>query len=101
MTKVSVIVPCYNHEAFIAEALASVLNQTAPIDEVIVVDDASTDRSLEIIRSNRDPLIRLIALKKNQRGKKRSISELRKRETSSSPFVIPTTFGSGRRLSDN
>jgi glycosyltransferase involved in cell wall biosynthesis len=66
--KISTIVPSYNHEAFITEALVSVLNQTVPVDEVIVVDDASTDRSLDYIRSNPDVRIRLIALEKNQGG---------------------------------
>jgi glycosyltransferase involved in cell wall biosynthesis len=68
MARISTIVPSYNHEAFITEALASVLNQTVPVDEVIVVDDASTDRSLDCIRSNPDARIRLIALEKNQGG---------------------------------
>jgi glycosyltransferase involved in cell wall biosynthesis len=48
---VSVIIPCFNAESWIAEAISSSLNQTyAPI-EIIVVDDGSTDNSLKIIQS--------------------------------------------------
>ncbi len=42
------MIPCYNGAAFLQEALDSVMSQTMPVDEVIVVDDASTDHSAEI-----------------------------------------------------
>ncbi len=45
---VSVIIPCYNGEAFLKEAIDSALEQSYPRVEVIVVDDGSTDRSPEI-----------------------------------------------------
>jgi GT2 family glycosyltransferase len=48
---VSVIIPVYNGERFLAEALHSVLSQDYQPIEVIVVDDGSTDRSSEIIHS--------------------------------------------------
>jgi glycosyltransferase involved in cell wall biosynthesis len=57
---VSVIIPVYNVEAFIAEALESVLQQTFRDFEVIVVDDESPDGSVEIIKQYSDPRIRLI-----------------------------------------
>ncbi|SIT92237.1 glycosyltransferase [Pontibacter indicus] len=47
---VSVICLCYNHERFIAEALDSVLAQTYPNLEIIIMDDCSTDNSVAIIR---------------------------------------------------
>lgn len=47
---VSIIVTSYNHDAFLEEALDSVFNQTWKNTEVIIVDDASTDRSVEIIK---------------------------------------------------
>jgi glycosyltransferase involved in cell wall biosynthesis len=47
---VSVIVPCYNAAEFLEEALRSVLAQSYPEVEVLVVDDGSTDNSAEIAR---------------------------------------------------
>ncbi|MEO1051674.1 MAG: glycosyltransferase [Bacteroidota bacterium] len=47
---VSVICLCYNHERFVREALTSVIDQTYEHVEIIVVDDASTDASVEIIK---------------------------------------------------
>ncbi len=49
--KVSILIPCYNTEQWIAQAIESALNQTYFNKEVIVVDDGSTDRSLEVIKS--------------------------------------------------
>jgi len=46
---VSIIIPNYNHAHYVAEAINSVLNQTYPDYEVIVVDDGSRDDSREII----------------------------------------------------
>ncbi len=47
---ISVLVPCYNAERYLAEALDSVLEQSQRPAEVIVVDDGSTDRSAEVAR---------------------------------------------------
>lgn len=48
---VSVILPVFNGEPHLAEAIQSVINQTWSAVELIVVDDGSTDRSCEIVRS--------------------------------------------------
>ena len=50
---ISVIIPNYNHQDYLAERLDSVLNQSYDHIEVIILDDASTDGSLEVINSYR------------------------------------------------
>lgn len=55
---VSVIVPMYNAARFIAEALASIRSQTVAVDEIIVVDDGSTDDGAEIVLAQ--PQVRLM-----------------------------------------
>jgi glycosyltransferase involved in cell wall biosynthesis len=46
---VSVIIPVYNGERFLAEAIDSVLNQILPPDEIIVVNDGSTDGTAQVV----------------------------------------------------
>lgn len=54
--KVSVIIPVYNGSKYLAMALDSVLAQTYPLHEIIVIDDGSTDSSPGILRSYGDRL---------------------------------------------
>ena len=49
-TSISVIVPVHNGARFLSEALRSVKGQTLPADEIIVVDDGSSDGSADIVR---------------------------------------------------
>lgn len=51
---VSILIPCYNGEQFVAEAIESALEQTYPHVEVIVVDDGSRDNSVEVLKSYGD-----------------------------------------------
>lgn len=46
---VSIIVPCYNHEKYIAECVISIFNQTYQNFELIIIDDGSTDKSFEVL----------------------------------------------------
>lgn len=48
--KVSVIVTCYNHEAYIEQCIRSIYSQTYSNIELIIMDDGSTDNSLDIIK---------------------------------------------------
>ena len=48
---VSIIIPCYNAEEFVGEAIESALNQTESECEVIVIDDGSSDKSTSVIES--------------------------------------------------
>lgn len=58
---VSVIMPVYNVEAYVAEAIQSVLTQSFTDFELIIVDDGGSDRSLEICYGFADPRIRIIS----------------------------------------
>ena len=57
MPKISVIMPAYNAEKYIAEAMDSILNQTFRDFEFIILNDCSKDRTEEIILSYDDPRI--------------------------------------------
>src|SRR5690349_17940879 len=61
---VSVIITMYNSDAFIADAIQSVLQQAphAWKIEIIVVDDGSTDHSCQVVKNINNPLIRLVPL---------------------------------------
>jgi glycosyltransferase involved in cell wall biosynthesis len=63
MKKVSIIIPVYNVEAYIAQTLDSVLAQTYDHLEILIVDDESPDRSIEICRRYDDPRIQIIQQK--------------------------------------
>ncbi|HWR75636.1 MAG TPA: glycosyltransferase [Thiobacillus sp.] len=57
-TLVSVVMPAYNHERYVATAIESVLGQTWPNLELIIIDDASRDRTWEVISGYADLRIR-------------------------------------------
>jgi glycosyltransferase involved in cell wall biosynthesis len=56
---VSIIIPLYNKEEYIENTLKSILNQTEQNFEIVIVDDGSTDKSIEIINKISDPRIKL------------------------------------------
>lgn len=62
---ISVIIPTYNREHHILESLESVLNQTYENLEVIIVDDASTDNTEEVVLSIKDERVKYHKLKEN------------------------------------
>lgn len=55
----SICIPNYNYARYIGETIESVLNQTYPHFEIVVVDNASTDNSVEVVKSFSDPRIKL------------------------------------------
>ncbi len=57
MTSISVVIPAYNAESFLAEAIASALAQSPPVSEVVVVDDGSTDDTASLAASFGPPVI--------------------------------------------
>lgn len=82
MEKISVIIPLFNKEHCICKTIESVLNQTHTYFELIIVNDGSTDHSLDLAKSYQDKRIRIID-KENEgvsmtrnRGAKEADSEL-------------------------
>jgi glycosyltransferase involved in cell wall biosynthesis len=59
MKQIAVVIPLYNHAAYIGDAIRSVVAQTRAIDKIVIVDDGSTDDSVEIVRAFAEPRIEL------------------------------------------
>jgi GT2 family glycosyltransferase/glycosyltransferase involved in cell wall biosynthesis len=90
--RAAVVMPLYNYEKFVAHALESVLEQSLPELELIVVDDASTDDSLRVasgwMATNRDRFCRAVLMKNRANSglgstRNRAIAE------ASALFVMP------------
>ncbi|AWG21426.1 hypothetical protein FFWV33_07720 [Flavobacterium faecale] len=60
MTTFSIIMPAYNVGLFIEESIESVLNQTYPHFELIIIDDGSTDNTFNLISNNKDPRVKVL-----------------------------------------
>jgi glycosyltransferase involved in cell wall biosynthesis len=60
MPKVSIVIPTYNRAQYLVRAIRSVLDQSFQDFEIVVVDDASTDDTLQTVESFRDPRIRYL-----------------------------------------
>lgn len=65
MVKVTVLMPVYNGEEYLKEAIDSILNQTFKDFELLIINDGSNDGSLDIINSYQDPRIRLVNNEEN------------------------------------
>jgi glycosyltransferase involved in cell wall biosynthesis len=61
MPKVSVIIPCYNAMPYLSETVDSVLRQTYTNFEIIIIDDGSSDKTVEWASQLTDPRIKLIS----------------------------------------
>ena len=72
--KVSIITASYNYAEYISEAIESVINQTYPNWELIIVDDGSKDNSVEIIKSycDKDNRIKLV---QHKNGKNKGLKQ--------------------------
>ncbi len=69
MSKLSVIVPCFNAGSYISKALDSLVNQTLKDIEIIVINDGSTDNSKEVIESYKSQYPEIIkAYHQNNKG---------------------------------
>ncbi|MEH1833149.1 MAG: glycosyltransferase family 2 protein [Nostoc sp.] len=63
--KVSVIIPAYNTEVYIARAIESALEQTLTDIEIIIVDDGSSDQTVEVAKSFTDQRLKVIVNQQN------------------------------------
>ena len=63
--KISVVTASYNYQDYIKETIQSVLDQTYNDWELIIVDDCSTDNSVDVIKSFNDERIKLFINEKN------------------------------------
>jgi glycosyltransferase involved in cell wall biosynthesis len=63
--KLSIIMPVYNSEKYLRESTESILNQTFKDFEFIIINDGSTDSSMEIVKSYKDPRIKIYDLSTN------------------------------------
>ena len=66
---VSILVPCFNEEKTIEKCLKSWINQSNPVDQIVVVDDGSTDNSLKVLEKCKSEYIRRYKVYKRQRKK--------------------------------
>lgn len=104
--RLTVIVGNYNYAHYLPVCLDALLNQTRPADEIIVIDDASTDNSVDVIEPylTRHPNIRLIRNPINQ-GANRNVNRLVKIAQGeivylapSDDVIYPTLFERGMDL---
>jgi len=73
--KLSVVLPVYNAEKYLDEAIQSILNQTYTNFEFIIINDGSTDSSLEIIKKYKNQDDRIILITRENRGLISSLNE--------------------------
>ncbi|MCX6796036.1 MAG: glycosyltransferase family 2 protein, partial [Candidatus Falkowbacteria bacterium] len=82
---ISVLIPAYNEEKSICRCVNSCLNQTRKPDEIIIVNDGSTDNTLKILKSFGNK-IKIVDLKKNT-GNKSKAQEMGLREVKTDVFI--------------
>lgn len=82
---ISVVLPLYNHAHYIAETLQSVLRQTSPVDEIILIDDGSTDDGFSVASEMLNGEPRATLLRQENCGAEKTLN--RAIELSQSEFV--------------
>jgi glycosyltransferase involved in cell wall biosynthesis len=75
MPRLTILMPAFNAASYITEAIDSLLNQTFTDFELWVIDDASTDNTLSIVKNYKDPRIKVLSNEANQ-GRVRTINGL-------------------------
>ena len=88
----TVVIPIYNYRQYVIEALASVLDQTATALDLVIVDDASTDGSLEVsaewARAQAERFNRVVVLH-NRSNAGLALSRNAGFDTAETPYVLP------------
>ncbi len=88
MEKVSVIIPVYNGEKYIKESINSVLNQTYPNIEIVVIDDCSVDKTKDVIFKNFKDLIgKKIIYHRNEKNRERVYSRNKGVEVATGKYI--------------
>lgn len=85
--KFSILIPTYNGESVVSSTLKSILSQSFQNFEIIIQDDSSTDRTVEIIRSFNEPRIEIFINKKNL-GYSGNINDLSKKGTGEIVYLM-------------
>lgn len=75
LPSVSVVIPLYNHQKYVAAALYSVVNQTYPPKEIIVIDDGSSDSSAALVAAVADVRQEVVFWSRPNRGAHKTINE--------------------------
>lgn len=73
--RISVVMTVYNQEAYVSEAIASILEQTYPWYEMIIIDDGSTDNSLAVLKQYAKKDGRIHIISRENKGLAESLNE--------------------------
>jgi len=101
MSTISVVIPCYNVADYVKEAIESVLHQTKQVEEIICVDDCSSDNTVAIIKELQSQYPSKIKLLQNENNKGANYSRNKGLQAASSEFIqffdaddllLPTKF---------
>jgi glycosyltransferase involved in cell wall biosynthesis len=69
--KVSAVIPAFNRRSYIVRAIDSVVRQTLPVDEILMIDDGSTDGTAEVVERHYGDLVRIVRQANSGPGKAR------------------------------
>ena len=101
MSTISVVIPCYNVAPYIKEAIESVIQQTKPCEEIICVDDCSSDTTVTIIKELQNQYPTIIKLLQNEKNEGANYSRNKGLHAATGEFVqffdaddllLPTKF---------
>ena len=73
--KVTVGIPCYNHAKYLPDCVASILAQTRPVDEIMILNDCSTDDFKTVVLQFDDPRIKVMMFDEN-RGMAEAVNQM-------------------------